>query len=485
MTTYKDFKENFEEGIMRLTTGVAKLSRRRSKNWYQTLKDVANAFAGGSLPSLDPNISDVKSRTNIYSGPEEMNRKARGILGQTASEYNTIYRIHFDKFYTTSESIMRGKRGENFSFDEEFSSDQTLDRIKSLFDRLNVSDDMDGLISSEAPRNLVIEIFKEMTIVINNLKDSVNENISSIKSISIDLDNDEFSDRLEAPLLSVCNKIYIFKLLTSSFTMLQEHRRKSRRERALLDPSRSRRVDSEEVSSEETSTEDSETPTGSSLTFEYSGEQLLLGPDSALDDLGGDYFRVQNLDRSGVYNIPIVLTRTDGKQITDEEIVLINDDPQRFTAKLINLGVLEMQNIDAATLIRNSAGGTASTNRNRSTLTFNIKLNEAFKTEAYNEVSNDNDPIFRVMDIDAVAPIGTIIKASLKDNFKKEAETSTTPFYETISPSGEKVTFTPTDLVKGMGKLKDSSGKSFKPGKVKGKSLSHRVMSRGFGKVRK
>ena len=130
MTTYKDFKENFEEGIMRLTTGVAKLSRRRSKNWYQTLKDVANAFVGGSLPSLDPNISDVKSRTNIYSGPEEMNRKARGILGQTASEYNTIYRIHFDKFYTTTESIMKGKKGENFSFNEELSSDENLDKIK-------------------------------------------------------------------------------------------------------------------------------------------------------------------------------------------------------------------------------------------------------------------------------------------------------------------------------------------------------------------
>lgn len=480
MTTYKDFKENFEEGIMRLTTGVAKLSRRRSKNWYQTLKDIANAFAGGSLPSLDPNISDVKSRTNIYSGPEEMNRKARGILEQTASEYNTIYRIHFDKFYTTSESIMKGKRGENFSFNEEFSSDENLDKIKSLFDRLNVSDDMDGLISSESPRNLVIEIFKEMTIVINNLKDSVNENISSIRSISIDLDNNEFSDRLELPLLSVCNKIYIFKQLTSSFTMLQAHRKHKRRSEVVLDPSRSRRVDSEE-----TSTEDSETPTGSSSTFEYSGEQLLLGPDSALDDLGGDYFRVQNLDRSGVYNIPIVLTRTDGKQITDEEIVLINDDPQGFTAKLINLGVLEMQNIDAATLIRNSAGGTASTNRNRSTLTFNIKLNEAFKTEAYNEVLNDNDPIFRVMDIDAVTPIGTIIKASLKDNFKKEAETATTPFYETISPSGKRVTFTVTDLVKGRGKIKDSSGKSFKPKKIKGKTLSDRVMSKGFGKVRK
>jgi hypothetical protein len=136
-------------------------------------------------------------------------------------------------------------------------------------------------------------------------------------------------------------------------------------------------------------------------------------------------------------------------------------------------------------LLRNSNGGVANIGRDRSKFIFNIRLNQDFKTEAYNEVLNDNDSIFVINNTSAATPAGKVIKASLNNDLKKEAETATTPYYETISPSGERVSFTPTDLVKGMGKIKDSSGKSFKPKKIKGKTLADKVMSKGFGKVKK
>jgi len=57
--------------------------------------------------------------------------------------------------------------------------------------------------------------------------------------------------------------------------------------------------------------------------------------------------------------------------------------------------------------------------------------------------------------------------------------------YETTSPSGESVIYTPADLVIGGGKLRDSKGKGFKPRSHKGKSLADRVMAPGYGKVKR
>jgi hypothetical protein len=70
-------------------------------------------------------------------------------------------------------------------------------------------------------------------------------------------------------------------------------------------------------------------------------------------------------------------------------------------------------------------------------------------------------------------------------DLEKAASGETTTYYEAKSPSGETVYFTPSDLVLSGGKLRDSRGKSFKPRKVKGKSLADRVMSSGFGRKKR
>ncbi len=74
-----------------------------------------------------------------------------------------------------------------------------------------------------------------------------------------------------------------------------------------------------------------------------------------------------------------------------------------------------------------------------------------------------------------------------RDFIEKEAQqTGTTqPFYEAVGPDGSKHSFTPADLVKHHGYLVDSKGRKFKPKKIKGKSLSSKVMSSTFGKVKK
>ena len=76
-------------------------------------------------------------------------------------------------------------------------------------------------------------------------------------------------------------------------------------------------------------------------------------------------------------------------------------------------------------------------------------------------------------------------KSMLDDLIKISSISSTTPFYEGTSPGGERVSFTPADLVIGGGKIRDSKGKSFKPTKISGKSLSKRVISPNFGKVKR
>jgi hypothetical protein len=68
---------------------------------------------------------------------------------------------------------------------------------------------------------------------------------------------------------------------------------------------------------------------------------------------------------------------------------------------------------------------------------------------------------------------------------KATSFTTTTPLYETTGPDGQKVTFTPSDLVAGNGSIKSKSGKPFKLTKYKGSSLSDRVNSEDFGRVKK
>ena len=64
---------------------------------------------------------------------------------------------------------------------------------------------------------------------------------------------------------------------------------------------------------------------------------------------------------------------------------------------------------------------------------------------------------------------------------KLSSASHTTPYYETVSPSGERVFFTASDIIQGGGKIRDSKKNSFKPKRWKGKSLADRVNSKSYG----
>ena len=88
------------DALLLLGTGMARLKRSRSKNWYENLKDYANALVGGWTPSLDPNISEVKSKTNIWSGAEAMNEGAKKscfLLRQNIEQYTLSILLIFTK----------------------------------------------------------------------------------------------------------------------------------------------------------------------------------------------------------------------------------------------------------------------------------------------------------------------------------------------------------------------------------------------------
>ena len=476
MSTYSDYKKSFNDELLLLGTGLARIKKRRNQSWYQNLKDYANALAGGWTPSLDPGISKVKSKTNIWSGAEAMNKGARNILDSTTSEYTRIYTQHFANFYKISEKILQIKKGDDFSFENEFSSDENLDKIKQLFIQLRTSDDTEGLINENAPRNLVIKIFEELTNIINLFSNSVSANYSSLSSILNDLENNQLSDHLEGPLTEVCRQIYIFGKFSQSFTMAQAHRRVERRLEPIATPTGSRG---------ESTGGGSRSP-GAPRSFDYSAEGFSEERATSLENIGRDRFRLSSLGPDGdEWNIPIILSRKDGESISSEEVEKINDEPIQFINYLISLGVLEPVNIDADLVIRNTNALTARPSEDGSKLQIYIELNKAFKEEAYNEVLEDGTVIFQINDTNTASPTGFVVKAHKGDSLLKEAETATTPYYETVSPSGEKVKFTPSDLVRGMGKLKDSSGRTFKLKNFKGTSLAKKVMSKNFGKVKK
>lgn len=479
MATYSDYKSDFNDAVLLLSSGIARLKRRRSKNWYEKLKGFVNAIAGGGVPSLDPNVSEVKSKTNIYSGAEAMNEGARKILDSIASDYNMLYNRHFKNFYQTSEKILKLKKGDDFSFENIFSSDETLDKIKQLFIQLETSDNTTGLIDENAPRNLVIKIFGEITNVVKLFSDSVNANISSLNSILNDLDNDQLSDHLEGSLINVCYHIYIFNQLTGSFTMAQAQRRIERRLEPVARPTGRRDAPPGDDGGRPDDTR------GVQALY-YSAEKFLEGRATSLERVGGQgAFKLGLPGSSDDWGIPIILSRKDGKNISSDEVSAINDRPIDFVNYLISTDVLEPVNIDADLITRNIKQVVVAPMDENSKLRVYIELYKEFKEKAYNEVADDGSVIFQINDTTTASPVGFVVKANKDNDLLKQAETATTPYYEAESPSGEKISFTPSDLIKGMGKLKDSSGKTFKPKKIKGKSLADKVMSKNFGKIRK
>ncbi len=187
---------------------------------------------------------------------------------------------------------------------------------------------------------------------------------------------------------------------------------------------------------------------------------------------------------SGIYTVELEGPSSSETPVLRLDIVSKKEDEsaEAIFEKLINLGMIELlipedkhiKDYIIDVILRPNDGA-------------NKFLYVAFN---YNTLSNEKgDDVFGIMRIykKDSRPIEIVADDShfIKELYKLANSSNTTPLYETVSPSGERVSFTAADLVVGKGKVRDSKGKSFKPKKRKGKSLADRVNSKSFGKVKR
>lgn len=107
-----------------------------------------------------------------------------------------------------------------------------------------------------------------------------------------------------------------------------------------------------------------------------------------------------------------------------------------------------------------------------------------FNLSALRGAIGASDDLVKIMEVRTSRDEIEVVAESSDEGLEKASSAATTPQYESTSPNGNRVTFTPADLILGGGYITDSDGKKFKPTKRRGRSLADRVMSPSFGKVR-
>lgn len=469
---YINKSREFDEAIMLLSVGIAKIGKADSKNWYQKIKGFANALAGGNIPSLDPNISNLKSVTNIYSTPEKMNRVAESVLSAASGKYLSIFNKTMDKFYQESRSLFSLKHGSGYLI-EKISDDPRLALNRELFLQLRLSDDTDGRISKDAPINIVKKILKEMSGVIHSLKSSIDKNISSLHTVSKELGRGGLPDHLEKPIIDVFREVHVLKVMLEGFTYRQPFNRKRNKTKPVEKPDSRRHDDSSAEESSDSADYD---------VFDYYVGRFIGSDENPVSSINSEDNIIGESD-AGIHTVVFSISKRDSSEISDSEFQSINNNKGNFLEELIRVGKISFGNNNILSLFENNYKSHSFQKEGDYIIICLIELADSFKRDSYSLLS-DGEKLIGLNNEDT--PVDHIVKADLNGVFIKVSETATTPYYETVSPSGEKISFTPSDLVRGMGKLKDSkTGKSFKPKKVKGKSLADKVMSKNYGKVRK
>lgn len=480
---YRRISKDLSEGIMLLSGGIAKIERAKSKNWYQKLKGFANALAGGNLPSLDPGISDLKSVTNVYSGAEEMNTTAERVLSRLSSNYYSTFNKTIKKFYNTSKALFDLKYDNTGYLESKISDDPRLNVIRDLYLQKSLSEDNDGWLSKSAPINIVTNILKKMSGISASLRESVEKNISSLHMLSRELENGEFPDNLEGAVIDVCREIFVFESILTGFAQRQRFNRERNKRRSVEEPVGSDRGRDDEPT-ESGATEAGATEAGiTGYDIQNYYVESFVGSrkysDSSIDSANN---RIGDSD-SGVHTILFGIIKRDNSEIAESELKFMNENEKRILNDLVISEKLTFNSDFIRKEFRDNYMDSSFIRENSYRVICSITLRTDFKNNVYRAVE-DGEVIIELKNEDT--RVDLIVKANEKKNIIKKSETATSPFYQTVSPSGDKVNFTPTDLVRGMGKLKDpKTGKSFKPKKVKGKSLADRVMSKDYGKVKK
>jgi len=416
------------------------------------ISSAVTSLLSGGLPSVNPLAGRIKSKKNIgVEYNSEYNKKAREEFVAIMTDLRTILKRRFNAFLEVTEaSIEKEPLGDD--------KNSILDNYYNIISNLILSKNKVSHLLSSSPSGIILNVmipeiialFKAVGSNYQLVKSDNNpENIkllySSIKSL------ESFSNAYEGERLEYA---------------VRKKQRESARKKLLSNKGKKNK-----------SKEEPNRPSGSGTSTSGPKRMLIrrVIPLRGFDD--------ETMSSTGDYE----------KSILKAKDPLLGD-------LIFGIDFVEdISNKSADELLKNmmiSEGVKITTSLSKNDISSNIIEHDGenileiiFSRRGVLSVRDSGDKHLFTVDGDSSAKMPQVVTAKPleeTERLRKISSTSTTtPLYQSRSPSGESISFTPADLVAGGGYLTDSKGKKFKPKKIKGKSLSSRVMSKGFGKTKK
>jgi|14BtaG_2_1085337.scaffolds.fasta_scaffold00001_23 hypothetical protein len=389
-------------------------------------------LSGGS-PSVNPLIGRIKSKKNLgVEYNSEYNKKAKEEFRKIMTEARTIYVGRFDPLY----------RFQKESEKDRLSDENVHDAHSDMISRLILSKNKISFLRKNSPAYIITkEMIPHLVSLFQALKESFNEHKEK--------DNDESLSRLYYSIVSLKSFLDAyeparinFKPQVSQTEKKDKARKKGKNPEA---PTTTLPLDIESLRIRQIipfqgfSQEDGGLPESPHRVADPLLEDLVFGIEF-------------NRDVGGFDSKEILESLLNSRQI---KISSALEDRGSYSSAITEYGKINIVKV----IVRARAVAQAR------------KAGSQF--------------IFKVERSGSSAHMEEEVTASKTDQLKKLSYATTSPLYEASSPSGEKISFTPTDLVAGTGYLTDSKGKRFRPKKMKAKSLASKVTSKGFGKVKK
>jgi hypothetical protein len=469
----KELASDFSRAIEYLEAGFLAINKEISQDAYSGIRRFISGLLGAPSSAISGgHISrEIASKTYILDGALKANQEAEDIFRKITTDYSAIYNQTFTHFKNFIKEILEAV-GEDASISEE--EDEKIFKLKMKF--LN-SDSKSGLFSKNSPRYIILnELSPYITYLYSEIKKTYYNNKNIVAQIKPELDSGKLSAESKAWLKNIFSLIQSFKILLNNFTVASEYRSAVRKQKTLSEGGRAPRSRGTGPSS---STSSGKSPSSIKLSDIVARGLSVNYQKTSIENEPSrpDLFTIKHNSQNR-YLIPILIGKDATTPLTKEEVdKLKRMPPQDIIISLLKNNSLNMLDelFNNLSVLLEGGGITYSNGESYLVLLFSNDLKLLF-------------PLGKILlSIGDQTTGSSILKfANQLQNLKiqKYSDYATTPFYKTISPSGKEIEFTPADLVMGGGKLKDKDGKSFKPKKIKGKSLADKVMSKNFGRTK-
>lgn len=403
----------------------------------------------------------IKNENSLFSSNKETNSAARKAFSQKiVSTSKRLYSAKFKGFIRVMEDLA----SKNIL---SLGASNDISNIKDMIADYQDKKDYKPILSSDSPYKVILN---QMIPMLRQKFDAV---VSFDESLGAGdrIDYENISRRIAEGVGESEDKaelVRFYQAIKEWYNIL-----------SLLDNGTASETPADEVNSqdsiEEASEESEGSPEGgSNISEDIYIESLRPGQYSHEDPTGsGSIYideRIQDYLRT-----PVVKLYLRGR---DRDLVNTSGSGEEYLSFLVNKG-----DVFFAGDYRDIIGEVT-----RESVSGGSELSLYFRPESISRLQDESDERLEIMRAEARRGIASVYVDDISQltSLRRVASTETTVLYQAVSPNGELVSFTPTDLVVGGGKIKDSKGKSFKPTKrLRGKSLANRVMSKGYGKVRK